>query len=256
MLIIGHGLIVSGVTGRAGGQTFRTRSLRGRSSIATVPRDYHLAQPPDPDKPHKCPCECWSLADTAWLAMTDDEHAIWNAAVTARGISGYDLWMKEALYLCNQGLYLPDGPGPGGGFTPRQAIPGTHIPPPASCLPEPPPGCQYCPGQEPRDWIRVEIQGVTGPCAALNGEYEVPYFQGCMFRRGSPYIHVEIVSPFSIEALAQLTPSDVIWFRRDELEDACAFTEQVPAFAATGQCQACITDAYLWITPYAMFGAG
>jgi hypothetical protein len=78
-------------------------------------------------------CCVFKYVDAIWQRLSPAERAPWFAAVKKRGISGYDLWMSEQLYLALHAQYLANGPSISGGFSPRKAVPGTIWPPPP-CL--------------------------------------------------------------------------------------------------------------------------
>jgi hypothetical protein len=157
--MLGQGnALIHAITGNLSNIEARRSPYASSHTIAKRHTAWQLSQPWVEPKPAVCSCECFSLADALWQTFDEAEKRDWRAAVTAPYMSGYDVWMSEALYLCNQGLNLPDVPGPGGGHSPVNAIPGS-TPAPASCLPPPPligwrctrdPDwlCQECPFEE------------------------------------------------------------------------------------------------------------
>lgn len=82
----------------------------------------------------KCNCEAFRLCDSIYTAMPEHEKQIWRNAVTKAARTGYTVWMSECMHLMQQGLNAPDMPGPGGGWSPINAIPGAERPPPESCI--------------------------------------------------------------------------------------------------------------------------
>jgi hypothetical protein len=71
-----------------------------------------------------CACKMFKRADALWVDMSDAAREPWHQNARARGISGYDLWMKECLWLWHRGLLAPDLPGASGGWQPHSATPG------------------------------------------------------------------------------------------------------------------------------------
>jgi hypothetical protein len=152
-MIAQRNALVFALTGNLGQTEGRASPYASSRVIAKRHRIWQLSQPWTEPKPHKCSCECFQLADALWQTMTEENRELWRAAVKAPQMSGYDVWMKEALYLCNRGINLPDAPGPGGGYSPINAKPGS-TPAPASCLPEQPQVGWRCTGDP--DWLCQE----------------------------------------------------------------------------------------------------
>jgi hypothetical protein len=145
--------LIYALTGNLGQTEGRASPYASSRVIAKRHKVWQLEQPWTEPKPGYCPCECWTLADALWQTMTEEQRELWRAAVKAPKMSGYDVWMKEALSLCTRGLNLPDRPGPGGGYSAMYALPGS-TPPPASCLPEQPHVGWRCTGDP--DWLCQE----------------------------------------------------------------------------------------------------
>ncbi|MBA7534182.1 hypothetical protein ES705_26428 [subsurface metagenome] len=74
------------------------------------------------------PCRQWKQADAIWVAQSENWRQMWREALKKPGMSGYDLWMKEALTLCSQGNNLPDVPSISGGWSTAKVIPGDTWP--------------------------------------------------------------------------------------------------------------------------------
>jgi len=70
-----------------------------------------------------CACKVFRNADTYFKAATAEAHRVWKAAVTRPGMSGYDLYMKEAMTLGHAGYSAPLFPSPSGGFSALHAVP-------------------------------------------------------------------------------------------------------------------------------------
>jgi len=91
-------------------------------------------------EPETNPCIQWTYADAIWQSFTSEQKAEWQAAIKAPGVSNYDIWMKEALWHCQQYEYLPDHPSASGGYSHGPLNPGFTFPPtPDKEPPEPPP---------------------------------------------------------------------------------------------------------------------
>jgi len=75
--------------------------------------------------PHhaKCECKVFKVADTFYKAAGSGYYSIWEAAKKKRHISGYDLYMKEAMTLLNHGYSAPMMPTDSGGFSALHACP-------------------------------------------------------------------------------------------------------------------------------------
>jgi len=78
----------------------------------------------------------FAKADLLYQSFSAQQRASWRAGIKRRDLTSYTLWMKEALYLGNLGLYLPDRPGPSGGYSPASAIEGVINPSPKT-IPHP-----------------------------------------------------------------------------------------------------------------------
>ena len=109
-------------------------AVRGMS-VAELPKAiYHrrvkMAFDPNDKSTEPRDCCVFKYVDAIWQRLSTAERAPWFAAVKKRGISGYDLWMSEQLYLALHAQWLADGPSISGGFSPRKAVPGKTFPPP------------------------------------------------------------------------------------------------------------------------------
>ncbi|MBA7540040.1 hypothetical protein ES705_32329 [subsurface metagenome] len=89
-------------------------------------------------EPKANPCKQWQHADALWVSQPDAWRQTWRDALKKPGMSGYDLWMKEALTLCSQNKYLPDEPSISGGWSTSKVVPGETWPPPGKAPPKPP----------------------------------------------------------------------------------------------------------------------
>jgi len=132
---ISWGVLVANLSGYMGELTVRHR--KGLDAHAAyIARKSHRALPrKDGNITLRCDCECFKVCDALYQTMTPAEKAIWRAAIKKSKTSTYDVWMKECLTLCNAGQNLPDTdtPGPGGGWSGVNAIPGS-TPPPEVCM--------------------------------------------------------------------------------------------------------------------------
>ncbi|MBA7699123.1 hypothetical protein ES703_107809 [subsurface metagenome] len=82
--------------------------------------------------------KCFKAADLFWTSNTIAWRKMWCDAVKKKAMTGYLLWMKEALPLLNEGSYAPDVPSISGGYTSYKAKPGWSLSSP--CAPPSPPG--------------------------------------------------------------------------------------------------------------------
>lgn len=92
-----------------------------------------------PRHPHKAkhyadediPCECLAmrLADAYWQAHAATLKPVWDPAVKKRHMSGYELFMKEAMALILSDNRLPAAPSPSGGYSLHGLIPSPDPPP-------------------------------------------------------------------------------------------------------------------------------
>ncbi len=101
--------------------------------------------------PEANPCAQWRTADALWVSQPESWRQMWRDALKKPSMSGYDLWMKEALTLCSQNKYLPDEPSISGGWSTKKVIAGVTWPPEGKTPPVPPPpppdyyNCWACP---------------------------------------------------------------------------------------------------------------
>jgi hypothetical protein len=136
----GSSILVHELYGPAGAIEAFRKGGRTPSRIAKRHRTWQSYQPwLTKEPPDQCSCKCWLLADSIWQSWTRAQKRPWYQALKAPKLTAYDLWMREALTLCNQNQFLPDEPSPSGGFSTRYLKPGTTYAPPPSCAPPPPP---------------------------------------------------------------------------------------------------------------------
>lgn len=86
--------------------------------------------PKPPGMEEKCPCQAFQVLDLYWQSMSKAEQDVWNDAVKKPHMSGYQLWMKESLWLCKESGYLPACPSVSGGFSCNYIIRGDEKVPP------------------------------------------------------------------------------------------------------------------------------
>lgn len=70
---------------------------------------------------------CFRHADTLYTTLSKAKRAEWKAAVKRPGMSGYDLFMKEAVALLAKGKRPPDHPSISGGWSTRKAVASTTL---------------------------------------------------------------------------------------------------------------------------------
>lgn len=121
-VIMGHPIVE--VHGRFATGIF----VRGSQQLRAVP---------PPKKPKKgietCPCKSWTHADWLWShGFVDTDQ--WRKAVKRPGMSGYDLWMREAVHLASQGHYFPHMPSISGGWSASKCVLGFDYQPSALCI--------------------------------------------------------------------------------------------------------------------------
>jgi len=132
---------------------FATARFR-RGSTQLLPRKPY---PPSRKKGHTCPCKCWLWADWSWTHDLVDQLS-WRDGLKRPGMSRYDLWMREAVWLASKGHYMPDYPSISGGYSTRSVISGHRLQPPYQCIP---PFAQLAtaelryPGEEHNDYYVV-----------------------------------------------------------------------------------------------------
>jgi hypothetical protein len=66
--------------------------------------------------------------DSLYTEKPESEKIVWREAVKRSALSGYGLWMKEALTLVMRGLNPPDTPSDSGGFSTLYVKPGVNNP--------------------------------------------------------------------------------------------------------------------------------
>ncbi len=81
----------------------------------------------------RCSCMAYTIADYLWISHNVD-HDLWNKAVKRPNLSGYGLWISEAVACAKNGYYYPDVPSVSGGYQTGLSIPGVNFQPPADCL--------------------------------------------------------------------------------------------------------------------------
>jgi len=79
----------------------------------------------------KCPCHSFKVLDAYWTANAAALKPVWDAAVKRPHLSGYQLFMDEALKLCHSWGVLPACPSASGGFNWNCLVPSSVEVPPA-----------------------------------------------------------------------------------------------------------------------------
>ncbi len=112
-------------------------------------------------------------ADRFWGAQSIEWRQKWKAAVKKHGLTGYSLWMKEALYHMNQNWYAPEEPSESGGYANPPLVIGKRLKPCLKCAAKP---CEYC--EERREktplaiYYRMRIKR-EDPEGLIDGDFEV-----------------------------------------------------------------------------------
>ncbi len=141
------------------------------------------------------PCQQWQQADAIWVNQGESWRQKWRDALKKPGMSGYDLWMKEALTLCSQNKNLPDDPSISGGWSTAKVIPGDTWPPAGKEIPIPPP--------PPVDYFDCE--------QCFLGSYQIfyarlkPYVDSCHFRNLTDFMPCA-VDPGSCSYVGNIPP--------------------------------------------------
>ncbi|MBA7543016.1 hypothetical protein ES705_35342 [subsurface metagenome] len=147
------------------------------------------------DSPEANPCKQWKQADAIWVSQVEPWRQLWRNALKKPGMSGYDLWMKEALTLCSQQKYLPDVPSISGGWSTSKVIPGTTFPPAGKIIPPPP--------KPPLDYFDCE-QCFAGSYQTFYARLK-PFDSTCHFRNLTNWVTCS-VAPGSCWYLGSLPP--------------------------------------------------
>jgi len=126
--------IVHEIRGRTKGHVFKKTRYSRRIILESYPK---RRDPLNPESQAYHMRKNYAVADRFWQMMPRSERQEWNAAVKRPYLTGYQLWMKEAMSLFARQEFAPDHPSISGGFTTHKAIPGTKV---RSCPPPGPPG--------------------------------------------------------------------------------------------------------------------
>ncbi len=81
------------------------------------------------------------VADRFWGAQSIEWRQKWRDAVKKPKLTGYSLWMKEALFHLNQNWYAPEEPSESGGWANPPLVIGKRLKPCIACGAEP---CEWC----------------------------------------------------------------------------------------------------------------
>ncbi len=121
------GFPIHTITGRAGNGMYR------HGSTTVTGEKPHAPTRARTRRPASCDCESWYQADNLYSVGKVPSNT-WRSALKANGLSGYDLWMKEAESLARAGHYFPDVPSASGGYTVDRVVPGHTYQPPHECI--------------------------------------------------------------------------------------------------------------------------
>ncbi len=110
------GVLLTAITGRVGDTVYGYSPARGIAAqdFWRVTRGKRLRF--TEKKPMTMAQKTFKYCDAVYQQFTEAEKQVWRNAVKKRGMSGYNLWMKESMALAAQGFYLPDVPSPSGGY--------------------------------------------------------------------------------------------------------------------------------------------
>lgn len=170
--------------GRSGPVSGRARRRKPGAVIASYTRRHFPSIQVVTDTP--CPCQCWKKADYIYQGFSTSTKLLWRRATKKPCLSGYDLWMKSAVYNFTHKMNAPDAPPVSGGYTQIGNNPGDtwHVPPvdvkPWEPELDPDYGgpykkghpCQWCVPEDNWPLYReVKYAGITGKYSWLNGHH-------------------------------------------------------------------------------------
>lgn len=118
-------------------------------------------------------------ADRFWTAQSIAWRKKWKDAVKKHGLTGYSLWMKEALYHLVRQVNAPENPSNSGGYADPPLNPGERLepcpPPPPDGDEEPPDGNDEEPPEDPTIpcWICDALDEITPWVYQLILNYEI-----------------------------------------------------------------------------------
>ncbi len=175
---LNFGSLIHTTGGKIGKWTYY-KAKHGHKLIASRPTSEHKALL-NPGDDERCSCWAWRYADYLYQGFDAATRKTWNDGLKKSHMTGYDLWMKEAMHLIAQGLNPPDTPSVSGGWSTGQTVAGVLYPLPAGnpCEFEPPPepeppvsayDCENCHTGTTPAFVLVTISGLTGPPSVYNG---------------------------------------------------------------------------------------
>ena len=146
------GLFFTYLVGPAGTANLHRNRSSGLMSVTRRRASKRILTDAEEPAKQKCPCSRFKILDLYWQQHQAELRPIWDAAVKKSYMSGYELFMKESLTLCNLTGMLPSCPSPSGGYSTANLIPSDdEVPPPGGWLgkfepPPPPPDRWHCTG--------------------------------------------------------------------------------------------------------------
>lgn len=102
--------------------TLMVRHNRAGGGLQVINRSAHVVTLGKPAA-EKCSCSAFKIADHNWTQNAATLRPIWNAAVKVGDISGYQLYMNEAIPTIIRDNRWPACPSASGGFCTRFVIP-------------------------------------------------------------------------------------------------------------------------------------
>ena len=123
--------IIYEIRGRLGGAVFKKTPYSKRIILESYPR---RGKPVNKSSDAYKVRWAWAQADLWYRLQNRAWRKMWHDALKKPALTGYQLWMKEALIHINAGLMAPDYPGPGGGWSCRADHPGIDT---VGCPPPP-----------------------------------------------------------------------------------------------------------------------
>ncbi len=76
----------------------------------------------------KNPTLAFKYLDAIYSQFSEADKNVWRNAVKRPRMSGYGLWMKEAMFTVTRGYPPPRVPSPSGGFACHEVMPGEPDP--------------------------------------------------------------------------------------------------------------------------------
>lgn len=118
------GPVIGSISGRTGGSVFnkKPQNAGGLQDFypPVLPPQFRKRKRPELQRNHGVLLSC----DQIWVNQTEAWRDKWRKAIKRPHLSGYALWMREAMSCAFANLNLPDDPSASGGFSTRALVPG------------------------------------------------------------------------------------------------------------------------------------